>query len=101
MYGRTAVQIRQSVLLARVLKNWEIFTNWDQWRQEQSAYEVPTAHPAMANRKRDAERLAMWKRTANNMNKKTKRLRTTPYTQKRAGVCRRGLIDQIPVDRQT
>ena len=98
MYDRTAVQIRQSVLLARVLKNWEICTNWGQWCQEQNVYEVPAPHPAMAKRKRDAERLSMWKRTTNNMNKKAKRLRVTPYTQKRVGMRKRSLIDHTPTE---
>ena len=98
MYDRTAVQIRQSVFLARVLGNWEICNNWDLWRRGQSVYEVPTLHPTMAKRKKDADRLATWKRTSNNISKKTKRLRITPYTQKRVGLYRRGLIGYTPVE---
>ena len=98
MYDKTAVQIKQCVLLARILKNWVICDDWGQWCLEQNVCEVPAPHATVAKRKMDAERLAMWKRTSNKVVKKTKRLRITPYTQKRMGLRRRLLIDHMPIE---
>ena len=86
MYSRTAVKIRRIVLLVRVFENWGICDNWGQRRQGGMSTNRPSSVPAMEKRNRGADRLAMWKRTSNNINKKTKRLRTTPYTQMRVGV---------------
>ena len=79
------------------MKNWNICDDWNQRRLEQNVYEVPAPHATVAKRKRGAERLAMWKRASNKAVKKTKRMRTTPYTQKRVGLRRRPLLDHTPM----
>ena len=104
MYGRTSVQIRQRMVLARVLENWSICEDdvWTIWRQAQDVYALPLRHPVMSRRFADADLLATWKKenrsTTSKERKKRRPTKATPYTQNKGEMNKRKIQERIPTE---
>ena len=104
MYERTSVQIRQCMVLARVLKNWSICEAdaWRIWCLAQNVYALPLRRPVMSRRFAGADLLATWKKDKRSTNPKERRKRrptkVTPYTQNKGNVNNRKTQDRIPTE---